>query len=73
MMHDRRADRAGETVRTLSATVLCLGCERPFTPQRANARHCRPSCRKLAERKAKEVRLGALLDRLDPMDPGRPE
>ena len=60
-------------VRTLSSGIVCAGCERPFRPNRRNQRHCRPSCRKLAERKAEAARLGALLERLDPCDPGRPE
>jgi len=60
-------------VRTLSTGIVCAGCERPFRPNRPNQRHCRPACRKLAERKAQAARLGALLDRLDRCDPGRPE
>jgi len=66
-------DPRAESVRTLSAGILCPGCERRFTPTRANQRDCRPSCRKLAERKAGAARLQALLERLDPCDLGRSE
>jgi hypothetical protein len=66
-------DRAAESVRTLSRGSLCPGCERPFTPRRANQRHCPPSCPKLTERKSEASRWRALLERLDPCDPGRPE
>ena len=66
-------DRAAGGVRTLSTGIPCPGCERPFTPARANQRHCRPACRKLAERKAAAARQAAILERLDPCDPGRPE
>lgn len=60
-------------VRTLSSGIVCPGCEQLFRPNRRNQRHCRPSCRKLAERKTQTAKLGALLERLDPCDPGRPE
>jgi hypothetical protein len=60
-------------VRTLSNGIVCPGCEQQFRPSRRNQRHCRPSCRKLAERKAEAARFAALLERLDPCDPSRPE
>ncbi len=63
-------DRGPQSVRTLSTDILCPGCERSFTPTRANQRHCRPACRKRAERKVEALRRLALLDRLDPCDPG---
>jgi hypothetical protein len=68
-----RSIDASDGVRTPSNGMVCKGCERPFTPRRRDQRHCRPSCRKLAERKAEAARLGAVLERLDPCDPGRPE
>jgi hypothetical protein len=66
-------DRGPRTVRTLSNGILCPGCGRTFTPTRPNHRHCKPACRKRAERKIEEQRRLALLERLDPGDPGRPE
>lgn len=66
-------DRPSEGVRTLSMGIQCAGCGVTFTPHRTNQRHCRPACRKLAERKAEASRRRDLLDRLDPGDPGRPE
>ena len=70
---DLMPERLSESVRTLSRAILCPGCERPFTPRRANQRHCRSSCRKLAERESDARRRGDLLERLDPHDSGRNE
>jgi hypothetical protein len=44
-----------------------------FIPRRPNQSHCQPSCRKRAARKADADRVRALLERLDPIDPGRAE
>jgi len=63
----------GQSVRTLSSSILCLGCNRAFTPARPNQRHCQAACRKRAARNDEAQRRQALLDRLDPCDPGRPE
>jgi hypothetical protein len=52
-------------VRTLSPAILCPGCQQPFTPRRPTQRHCRPACRKRAERNRLAARLEALAARLD--------
>jgi hypothetical protein len=52
---------------------LCEGCGSVFQPTRANQRACRPSCRALASRNAAAARRTAILERLDPCDPGTPE
>jgi len=65
--------RGPQSVRTLSGGILCPGCNRAFTPTRPNQRHCHAACRKRAERHTEAQRRQALLDRLDPCDPGRPE
>jgi hypothetical protein len=62
-----------QSVRTFFSGIQCPGCERSFTPTRPNQRHCQAACRKRAERKMEAARIGALLARLDPYDPGRPE
>lgn len=55
-------------VHTLSRGILCPGCQQPFTPRRPNHRHCRPGCRKLAERNREAARLQALLERVKRLD-----
>lgn len=67
------ADRGLESVRTLSTGIPFPGCERLFTPTRPNHHHCRPACRKRAERNAEATRRLTILERLDVCDPGRPE
>jgi hypothetical protein len=67
------SDLTPESGRTHSGGILHPGCEKTFTPRRTDQRHCRPACRKLAQRKSAATRLLALLERLNPADPGRPE
>ena len=40
-------------------------------PRRPTQRHCRPGCRADAARRREAVRRSAVIDRLDPCDPGR--
>ena len=51
----------------------CEGCGRVFTPRRLGQRHCSGRCRATASRQREVDRLTALLQRLRPDDPGRPE
>ncbi len=69
----READRPSESVRTLFLTTVCPGCGQSFCPTRRDQRHCRPSCRKLAARKAISQRMEAVFERVLPDDPGRAE
>jgi hypothetical protein len=72
-------DRPTQALPGVNSGPFCEGCGHPFTPSRANQRHCRPSCRVLAcrRRKAHPDREAShrlhVLDRRDPCDPGRPE
>ena len=64
---------AEDSVRTHHAGIPCEGCGAFFSPSRPSQRHCRPACRPRAQRRREADRLGDLLDRLLPDDPGRPE
>jgi len=66
-------DPVPESVRTLFSGTSCPGCRGRFQPRRPNQRHCTAACRTLAQRNADDARRAAMLDRLDPLDPGRAE
>ena len=55
------------------APRVCEGCGQQFVPEREAQRHHNSACRAAASPQRKSVRMIALLDRLDPGDPGRPE
>ena len=67
------ADPVRQSVRTLCGGIPCPGCHIHFHPSRPNQRHCKAACRKLAQRRADAARLAAVLERLNPLDPGHAE
>jgi len=67
------SDRSSGSARALSTGILCEGCGRQFIPSRHDQRCCRRACRAAASRNRREQRLADVLERLDPVDPGRPE
>jgi hypothetical protein len=50
----RVVDRATQALPGVNSGVVCQGCGRAFTPDRATQRHCRAGCRILSYRKRKE-------------------
>ena len=64
---------SGECARARLEMIPCGGCGQLFTPRRISQRHCSGRCRAAASRQRDADRVTALLHRLWPDDPGRPE
>ena len=64
---------ASERARAHPDPIPCTVRAHRFTPQRSGHRHYPARCRATASRQRDADRLNALLDRLRPDDPGRPE
>jgi hypothetical protein len=61
----RPRDPRPPRVRALSPPRPCLGCGRPFTPRRADQRHCDGRCRAQAARDANHEHTRTLVVALD--------
>ena len=72
-MGDLTPERFSASARALLKAIPCEGCGEVLTPARVEQRHCSGRCRAAASRQRDADRLTALLERLRPDDPGRPE